>query len=107
MSTEELVCDAIARKDEGAAQKALTRAEETSRVAFDSALVALFIADASPAFVASVLRPMLNRLTLSAEHWQLVAEGGVRLGNNAIRDLALARGKSASTRPAHAKAAKR
>ncbi|MDC3955270.1 SMI1/KNR4 family protein [Polyangium jinanense] len=96
MSAKELLDEAIARNREDAAQEVLERAEQKSKAAFAEAVSLLFAAGASPAFIAGTLRPMLNRLTLSAAQWQIVAEGGARMGNNAIRDIALARARTAA-----------
>lgn len=97
MSVKELLDEAVARNNEDAAQEALQRAERKSPAALAEALSFLFDAGASPAFIAGTLRPMLNRITLPAARWQIVAEGGVRLGNNAIRDIALARSRTAAS----------
>ncbi|APR82595.1 Hypothetical protein A7982_07944 [Minicystis rosea] len=95
MSAKELLHEAVARGKVNAAQEVLQRAEQTSQAALDEALSLLFTAGASPAFIAETLRLMLKRVTLTASQWQVVAEGGTSLGNNAIRDLALARSRSA------------
>jgi hypothetical protein len=42
-------------------------------------------------FIAAVLRLALTVIELTPEQWILVAEGGGRLQNNAIRNYALAR----------------
>jgi len=96
MSLKELLDEAVSRKDEDAAQEVLQRAEQKSQTALAEALSSLFAAGATPAFIAGTLRPMLNRITLSAAQWQVVAEGGARIGNNAIRDIALARSQTAT-----------
>ncbi|MDI1479355.1 SMI1/KNR4 family protein [Polyangium sp. y55x31] len=96
MSAKELLDEAVAQNRDDAAQEVLERAERKSKAAFTEAVSLLFAAGASPAFLASALRPMLNRLTLSAAQWQIVAEGGARIGNNAIRDIALARARAAA-----------
>ncbi|MDI1442669.1 SMI1/KNR4 family protein [Polyangium sp. 6x1] len=97
MSVKELLDEAVARDRESAAQEVLERAQRTSQAAFAEAVSLLFAAGASPAFLAGTLRPMLNRLTLSAAQWQIIAEGGARIGNNAIRDIALARARTAAS----------
>jgi hypothetical protein len=96
MSVKELLEEAVSRNKEDAAQEVLERAEQTSQTALTEAIALLFAAGASPAFIAGTLRPRLNRLTLSAAEWKVVAKGGARMGNNAIRDIALARSRTAA-----------
>lgn len=96
---ERSVDEVIAGGDEGAAREGLQRAEGESRAAFDRAIERLFACGASPAFIAETLRPMLHGLTLTAPQWQIVAEGGAKLGNNAVRDIATARFKSSASPP--------
>ncbi|MDC0740606.1 SMI1/KNR4 family protein [Polyangium mundeleinium] len=97
MSVKELLEEAVSRNREDAAQEVLERAEQTSQAALAEAVALLFATGASPAFLAGTLRPMLNRLTLSAAEWKIVAEGGARMGNDAIRDIALARSRTAAS----------
>ena len=91
MSFAELIAEAASRNDASAAEKVLLRAEQSARAAFDEAVASLFVDTGTPAFVAAALRTMLKRVTLSSAQWQIVADGGARLGNNAIRDIALAK----------------
>jgi hypothetical protein len=91
LSDRELVADAISRGDEDLAREVVERALQSPGGRTDDAMSWLF--KASPSFVAATLRPMLNRISLSREQWSVVADGGTQLGNNAIRDLALARSK--------------
>jgi hypothetical protein len=78
LSPDERMRDAIARKNVDDAAEAVTA----------STIATLFAEAGDPAFIAASLRPMINELTLSSQQWAIVAEGGVRLGNNAIRDIA-------------------
>jgi hypothetical protein len=59
--------------------------------AFTSAVTLLFAGDLDARFVAGALRPLLSAVTLTPDQWVEVAIGGALLGNNAIRDVALAR----------------
>jgi hypothetical protein len=95
MSVKELLDEAVSQNNESAALEVLERAEKKSPAVLAEALSVLFATSASPSFLAATLRTMLNRLTLSADKWQIVAEGGTRLGNNAIRDIALAKARAA------------
>lgn len=55
----------------------------------------LFTGSRDPQFLAATLRPLLNKVTLSAARWDELAAGGEALGNNAIRNLARARAAEA------------
>jgi len=52
-----------------------------------------------PEFIALTLRPLLSQLTLEAEEWLWVAEGGMLLGNHAVRDVALQKAREAAAGP--------
>ncbi len=90
LSDRELLREAITRGDEELAREVVERAMRKPS-STEEAVTLLFTA--SPAFVAGTLRPMLSRMSLTRDQWMVVAEGGTRLGNNAVRDLALARSK--------------
>lgn len=75
----ELLAEAIAKGSEERAQRALARAPE---------LVATLFAKASPAFVASTLRPTLNQLVLTKAQWQVIVKGAKEIENNAIHAIA-------------------
>jgi cell wall assembly regulator SMI1 len=91
-----LLTEAISRDDERFGGDVLARARAESPNALREAIALLF-QGATPAFIAGTLRLLLGDLTLSAAQWEIVAEGGRQLGNQAIRNFALARVKA--TRP--------
>jgi SMI1 / KNR4 family (SUKH-1) len=98
----ELFDEAIARDNVDLGEDVLARAERESSDAVASVIDrlfgrrSLFARPTAPEFVARVLRVRLSRLQLSAAQWKVVADGGERIGNNAVRDLALARSREAS-----------
>jgi hypothetical protein len=90
-----LLEEAIAKNDSGEAQSIIEAALGSKKVDFGELINILFARAPSPAFVADTLRTIMNKLTLSAEQWLVIAEGGQRLGNNAIHSVALLRSKTA------------
>jgi cell wall assembly regulator SMI1 len=67
--------------------------------ALKAAIALLFgerTATPEPKFVAATLRPLLKAVTLEPDQWAEVATGGALLGNNAVRDVALAHCAGAS-----------
>jgi len=93
MSLAELIAEAISLDDERFGSDLVARARAESSTALRDALALLF-QQATPAFIAGSLRLHLDHLTLSPEHWNVVAEGGQQLGNHAIRNFALRRVKT-------------
>lgn len=85
MSPAALVLHAIQTRDDDLGREAIGRAGA-------EALDALF-ANAPAELIATILRPMLRDLVLSPDRWRIVAEGGERIGNHAVRDHALARSR--------------
>lgn len=79
LSPVELMTEAVRDEGESKAREALSLARARDQ---EAVMSVLFRADA--AFAASVLRPDLRKLTLSREQWEKVAEGGRKLGNDAI-----------------------
>lgn len=90
-----LLQEAIAKNDTWEAQSILENAFRSKKVDFGELLTLLFSSAPAPAFVASTLRTIMNQLTLTAAQWLIVAQGGERLGNNAIHTVALTRSKTA------------
>lgn len=91
-----LLEEAIAKRDDYAAQSIIENALRSKKVDFGELITVLFASAPSPAFVAQALRTTMNQLTLTAAQWLVVAEGGEKLGNNAIHSVALARSKTAT-----------
>lgn len=91
-----LLEEAIAKNDPNEAQSILERALGAKNVDVGELVTTLFATAPSPAFIASTLRTTLRQLALSSAQWLVVSEGGAQLGNNAIRDVALARSKTAT-----------
>jgi hypothetical protein len=56
----------------------------------------IFAEHGTPTQLAEILRPHLNRLTLSPDVWAAIAIGGAELENNAVRDTAMRKSKGVS-----------
>lgn len=88
--------EAIAKNQPWEAQSILENALGSKKVDFAELITVLFSSAPAPAFVADTLRTMMNKLTLTAPQWLIIAEGGQQLGNNAIHSIALSRSKTAT-----------
>lgn len=82
-----LMTEAVQKKSESLADDAFAQANGAE--VREAILAILF--DASPDFIATVLRTRLNDLTLTRARWERVAEGAAKIGNNAIRSIATKR----------------
>jgi len=83
---------ALANKDEDRCIEVLKDAlDRDDTEAFHAAIALLFTSNPEPKFAAGALRPLLNAVVLNPDQWVDVAIGGALLGNNAIRDVAVAR----------------
>jgi hypothetical protein len=88
---------AIGKNDSDGAQSVLEDLHAKSAAELAGGIDVLFAAKVTPTFLAETLRPLLNVVKLTPDHWVDVAEGGAVIENNAVRDLGLARcvGRSA------------
>jgi hypothetical protein len=89
----DLLREAIAKKSSDLSAEVIGNAQKDS-VAHAEVIALLFSGLAAPRFVAETLRTMLSTLSLSAEQWLVVSEGGAQLKNNAIRDIALKKARA-------------
>ena len=88
----EQLADALARGAELTIRDLMKRAAtEKNGELLPKAVELLFAANLRPDVVAESLRVVLNKVTLTRAQWELVAEGGKRVGNNALHDVALQR----------------
>lgn len=90
-----LLQEAIADDDPWQAQSIIEDALGSKKIDLGE-LIALLFEKASPTFLADSLRTTMYKLTLTPAQWLIVAEGGKRLGNNAVHQVALARSKTAT-----------
>lgn len=67
--------------------------DAAKRSQLGEAVELLFSTSRDPSLLATSLQYVLSEVTLTKQQWALVAKGGEALGNNAIRDQALARAR--------------
>lgn len=87
---------AIASKDHFAAMDLLDRAARLGGDALQTTVDHLFAANPPTAFLAGAMAPVMREVTLAADQWVDLAEGGVWNENNAVRDLAVANARGLS-----------
>lgn len=89
---------AIASKDHFAAMDLLDRAARLGSEALQTTVEHLFAAKPPTDFLAGAMAPVLRQVTLAADQWVDLAEGGVWNDNNAVRDIAMEHAKGVSTK---------
>ncbi|MBL8936900.1 MAG: SMI1/KNR4 family protein [Archangium sp.] len=82
---------ALEKKNEDLCRDIVEDAAKRSQLG--EAVELLFSKSRDPSLLATSLQYVLSQVTLTKQQWALVAKGGEALGNNAIRDQALARAR--------------
>lgn len=87
---------ALAARDEERCTEVVADALATGDAAVQRRVIDVLFTEMREArFLAGALRTLLNKVTLSADRWDKIAEGGAALGNNAVRDVARSRAAAA------------